>query len=123
MKDLVMPKLLKVIEVTEPNSKNRVHTKVHMLAMDADHFLRVINSFNYGEISALEVRVGSSTKHPDDTHDHELGQRLAESRYKKILSPILAVASSTGTIVMTTEHYIVTYQRHDHSLTVSLSCY
>jgi hypothetical protein len=119
VKDLVMPRLLKVVDISAPDRRNRIYTKVHMFMMDSDHFLRLANSFNYGEISALECRVGVCVKHPDDDHNPNYSQELAESRYKKILSRILHILSTPSEVVIQTEHYRIEYSRLDHSLFVS----
>jgi hypothetical protein len=85
---------------TETLKKGRVRTSVMLFLMDPEVFTSLCTAYILGEISALEIRLGQTIKHPADKYDKAVAKAEAAKKFKKIRAPISRIISNpTKTVI------------------------
>ncbi len=82
MTDVQMPGILEFMQ-TETMSKGRVRTTLMLFLLDIATFHDICARYLRSEITTLEVRVGTSIKHPKDKHDKKVAKAEAAKKFKK----------------------------------------
>lgn len=75
--------IIKVIK-THPLAPNKtIRTDLIFLFMDAEIFQRIVSSYIMGEVSTIEMRIGTTIKHPEDKYDRAIALQEAAKKLKK----------------------------------------
>ena len=100
MSDIEMPGILEFIK-TETMSKGRVKTTLMLFLLDIATFHDICARYLRGEITTLEVRVGTVIKHPKDKYDKKIAKAEAAKRLKKHKYVISSLYTQGGKTTLT----------------------
>jgi hypothetical protein len=72
--------------------------------MDSEVFTSLCTAYIRGEISALEIRLGQTIKHPADKYDKAVAKSEAAKKFKKIRASISRISALSSETVIHCTH-------------------
>ena len=102
-------KLPKIIEYTKTKTldKGRVETTLRLFMLDAEVVDSIVKGFAAGEISMVEMRVGTTIKHPKDKYDKTVAKAEAAKKLKKVSERITRINIDNKSVTIVAETVMI----------------
>ena len=106
MEAVSIPNITEFVK-TETLPKGRVLTTVSWFLLDPDIITSIVTGYTRGEVTSVEVRVGTAVKCPTDVYNKPEALKVARGRLKKTREVIKMVFITGDSTKIYTENYVV----------------